>query len=294
MSTARTTDRLIDALDRDAQLERYQEQGYAHLVGVLPQELLDRCQNLLEQWADTMYAKWENEGLITDSHPELPFRERFKTVWQEAGKPHHNRSPRHELVDLDPKSMFEVLRHPALLDVAELLIESDEIITHGIWNSRPKAPQSSFTDTPWHQDAQYFTEQAKIHTMSVWFPLHDVSDQESCLAVSPGAHKMELQDIWEDDYSKFLGINPETSKDLPEKPIEMKAGDVLCFSQLMPHRAMPNKSDLMRWSMDLRFVAGRDENPGAMEHGMIARSLDPGRLTSYEDWLAKWKPGQAY
>lgn len=270
----------------------YHEHGYYLAKGVLPQGLLDHCQRVLEQWVESKAQLWKTEGLITDTLDGLDFMHRFNELWLAAGKPYYERGPRKPLVDLAPRDMFEIVQHPALLDVAETFLGTREIISHGVWNSRPKTPDGTHTDTPWHQDGQYFPEQAHIHIMTLWFPLHHVDAGNSCLAVSPDFHQAKLYQNFEYPENGFIGIRREEAKGLPCLPVEMEPGDALCFPQLTPHRAMPNTSDAMRWSMDMRFVQTDKAMPPAMDRGLVARSADPSTLTSFEAWHAKWDDSQ--
>lgn len=280
---ATTTPLPTDALDF------YKEHGYYHAKGVLPQDLLDRCQRVMELWVDSQADEWSQEGLLQNKHEDADFMHRFNDIWHEAGCPNFHRSPRRPLVELAPEEMFEIVRHPALVDLAEHFLGTEEVISHGVWNSRPKAPDAKHTDTPWHQDGQYFREQAHIHIMTIWFPLHHVDENNSCLAVAPDFKSKDIYENFTYGENGFIGIKREETKHLPTKPIEMEAGDALMFPQTTPHRAMSNTSDAMRWSMDMRFVATPDAMPPALDVGLIARSADPSTLTSYDEWLVKWE-----
>jgi len=273
-----------------ADREFYHANGYVCLRDVLPQALLDDCRIVLESWVDSMARTWQEQRLISDLKEAEDFDHRFYELWKDAGKPHHSRSPRHELVKLQPQRVFQMLAHDSLVDAASFLLGTDEIISHGIWNSRPKAPSSRFTDTPMHQDAQYYRDQAGTHIVSMWFPLHAVDEERSCLAVSP-VPDFEMARLYENDESTdtgFVGIHPDEAKQLKQIPISMQPGDLLCFTELTPHGAWPNRTDLMRWSMDVRFVGAERAHPDAMQHGLQVRSKDPDKLTSYETWLNKW------
>lgn len=276
------------ALPHDARAF-YEREGYYLAKGVLPESLLARCQNVLERWVDDMAAKWKDEGRIQHLFPDLPFRSRFDKLWREAGCPPHERSPRKPLVDLAPEEVYEILRDPALADLAETFLGTSEIASHSAWNSRPKCPDARFTDTPWHQDGQYFRDEAHIHIMTVWFPLHAVDAASSCLAVSSDLHHRKLFENFLYEDNGFVGIRREEAKGLTTIPIAMEPGDALCFPQLTPHRAMPNETDLMRWSMDLRFLSADRAMPGAMKQGLVVRSKDPSRITSFSEWKKKWE-----
>ncbi len=153
----------------------YREHGYYLAKGVLPPELLAECRSTLEVWVDNQAERWLSEGLITDKLEHLDFMHRFPALLKAAGEPMYARSIRKDFVHLSPREVFAIHRHDALLDLAETFLGTNEIISHGVWNVRPKAPSSKWTDTPWHQDGQYFRKQAHIHIMTIWFPLHDVT-----------------------------------------------------------------------------------------------------------------------
>ncbi|MEM6552486.1 MAG: phytanoyl-CoA dioxygenase family protein [Planctomycetota bacterium] len=269
-------------------LEHYKAQGYVLLRGVLPPDLLQTAQSLCEQWVNQQAESWRDKGLIADLKHDLPFDRRFYTLWQDAGEPHHARSPRHELVKLDPQSTFKMLSHPAVLDAASALLETDHLVSHGVWNMRPKCPGANFTNTPLHQDAQYFPQQARTRVMSAWWPLHEVDARRSCLEVVPAFNADHLFDPDESSGTGFIGIRPHESKDMKRLPIAMQPGDLLCFTDLTPHGATGNATDLMRWSMDMRFVPTDTAHPDAYEHGFVCRSSDPTQLDAYDTWLNKW------
>ncbi|MEM9883325.1 MAG: phytanoyl-CoA dioxygenase family protein [Planctomycetota bacterium] len=275
-----------------ADQKHYQEEGYVLLRGVLPDDLLASAQSLCEQWVEGYLRQWRDRGLIEDARSDLPFDRRFNTLWNDAGRPSHHRSPRAEIVRLDARTTFNMLRHPALLDAAAALLQTDELVSHGVWNVRPKCPSAKFTDTPLHQDAQYFRSQARTRVMSAWFPLHDVDENRSCLEVTPG---YESGHLFDDDASTgtgFIGIRPEDARHLTRKSIAMRRGDLLCFTDLTPHGATPNRTDRMRWSIDMRFVPVATAHPDAYERGFVARAADPAEVEGYDAWRAKWPDGE--
>ena len=80
--------------------------------------------------------------------------------------------------------MYDLLVESSLLDLVADLLGSDEISVHGIFNARPKLPDQRWTDTPWHQDAQYYRDVERVHVVSIWFPLEAVREECSCLQVA--------------------------------------------------------------------------------------------------------------
>ena len=271
----------------DEQLKQYEREGYIHLPGVVPQDALALAHTILKRWEEETVQRWVDEGMLTDPMSDLDFEHRLAQAWAKAGRPGYVRSPRRDLVS---RETFHFLCHPAFVDVAEALLGTPQISVHGVFNSRPKLPDQSWTNTPWHQDAQYYTDAADLHVVSMWMPLQKVTEENSCLQVAPGVHKGELHEAWNDTESGFIGLAPDVQDTLTPESIEMEPGDLLCFTQRTPHRALPNQSDTVRWSMDIRFEATEHATESGKDRGFIARSLtDPSGVGTYAQWLALWE-----
>jgi hypothetical protein len=271
----------------EEQIAFYHEQGYLLAKGVIPPDALHLARTVLERWTDQTIQGWVDAGLLADPMREVDFAYRLVRAWNAAGRPRYIRSPRRDLVS---REMFDFLRHPAILDVAEDLLGTSEILAHGIFNARPKLPDQKWTDTPWHQDAQYYRDAEHTHVATIWIPLQAVSEENSCLQVAPGYHRGELYAGYNDEETGFLGLSKEVRATLTGVPIRMEAGDALCFNQLMPHGALPNRSDAIRWSMDVRYEAAPTATESGKKQGFVARSLErPEWVTSYEAWLSQWE-----
>ena len=183
------------------------------------------------------------------------------------------------------------MSEPRVIDIAEDLLGTPEVFMHGVFNLRPKLPDQRWTRTPWHQDSQYYPSNTRVHTISIWMPLMRVTTENSCLQVAEGYHRGDMYAITEDEETGFLGISKEERAAIAGIPVEMEAGDALCFTQLTPHAALPNKSDAVRWSIDLRYQTIADamvaehnaEASGGREKGFIARSeADPASVATWE------------
>lgn len=127
--------------------------------------------------------------------------------------------------------------------------------------------------------------------------MQKVTAENSCLEIAPGLHRGVLHDGYDDPNSGFLGMAPAVCKPMRGVPIEMDAGDVLCFHQKTPHRALQNRSDWVRWSIDMRYEATEKATLSGRDKGLIARSSRaPSSVTSYEQWLQQWEavPAGAY
>ena len=149
---------------------------------------------------------------------------------------------------------------------------------------RPKLPTSAFPiDTPWHQDAQCFPlhgmQLARIIT--IWIPFMDVDETNSCLQVSEASHINAK--VFEDVKNGTIhySISPEYSdKFINLRSIPMRRGDALCLHQLVAHRALPNMSDKMRWSMDIRYEQFNGADAPVPRRGFVCAHEDPSRIDS--------------
>ena len=285
----------------DEQISFYREKGYVKVENVVPQRSIDLGRKVSADWVDRTVAGWVDEGLLDDGLEHLNLGRRLTAAWNEAGKPVYQRSPRRQIVCPE---LFQFMTEPNVIDIAEDLLGTPEVFMHGVFNLRPKLPDQRWTRTPWHQDSQYFPSVAQVHTLSIWMPLQRVTTENSCLQVAEGYHRGDMYAITEDEETGFLGISKEERAAIPGIPIEMEAGDALCFTQLTPHAALPNKSNAVRWSIDLRYQSIADAmvdeynvEIGGRDKGFIARSeADPASVATWESWERQWEgdPYSAY
>lgn len=268
------------------QLKEYAARRYLLVKGVVPTELLRLARKILERWVDDTVAGWVAKGLLDTTLSDMEFERRLVQAWNQAGRPQYSRSPRRDIVS---PYMYEFLKHPVLLDLASDLLRTDEVSVHGIFNARPKLPDQKWTDTPWHQDAQYYRDAEHRHVVSMWIPLQRVTESNSCLQMAPGFFQHVLSDGENDEESGFLGLSKEEARSLQGVSIEMDPGDVVVFDHMIPHRALPNRSDAVRWSMDVRYESTDDATESGRRQGFIARSArNPDSVTPYASWLEKW------
>ncbi len=129
-------------------------------------------------------------------------------------------------------------------------------------------------------------EAADPHAIvTVWVPLVDATPANGCLQVISGVHRRRRV-YW----SGGFGVSDEHLPAGEVVTLPMGAGDVLLMDKLIPHRSTENRTDGIRWSLDLRYQragtpTGRDDYPA-----FIARSRSrPGsELTDFEQWRREW------
>jgi hypothetical protein len=138
--------------------------------------------------------------------------------------------------------------------VSTLLGEPPTWVPIVVHRTAPPAPKGSTLETfgARHQDGIY---NYGIDFATCWVPLMDIDDEVGGLAVVPGSHKASLYpaDVFKDP-DKRVGIPAGAIPDEAWRRPDYKAGDLLIFHSMTAHAGLPNRSDKMRLSIDIRFL----------------------------------------
>ena len=156
-----------------------------------------------------------------------------------------------------------------LLDIVAAIIGPD-IEGGALWTVRPKAPENVLMTVPWHQDSGYLAPDGQGTAQpACWIPLLDVGVENGCLQVVRGGHRPvgnarhKVEKKVADPRSWYLYIDED---DLPPGDLvtcTMRKGSVLFIHENMPHRGLWNRSDHVRWAVDLRWM--RPSDPTGLE-----------------------------
>ena len=288
-----------------SQIDQFEQEGYLVVPAVLDHELfiapvLAEYEVVLDELCRRLYA----DGQINGPLKELAFPERAVEICRQTGTVWWQEFD----IALPPKvlqdtpihtgpAVFRLLTAPPLLDVVESIV-GDEILSNPVQHVRLMIPDAVSRTaagrdagvppvTPWHQDQGVLTAEAdETPLLTVWSPLVDVPVERGPLQVVPRSHNEGLI-----THCAVHGLSiPEAL--LPGKPIPvpMRAGDVLLLHRCTAHAALPNLTDEIRWSFDLRYQpvgypTGREAFPS-----FVARSsANPGNvLTDSADYAAAW------
>jgi ectoine hydroxylase-related dioxygenase (phytanoyl-CoA dioxygenase family) len=108
------------------------------------------------------------------------------------------------------------------------------------WDQAVYKKPGALQDFPWHQDNGYtFVEPQQY--LTCWIPLTDATLENGCPWVAPGLHRRGTLAHW------MTGTGWRCLDDAPDAvPCPVRAGDVLVFSSLTPHRTGPNRTDRVR------------------------------------------------
>lgn len=247
-------DKLRDQLSRD---------GYILIRNLIPRnEVLEVRSRLLTiaseyQWLDN--SSPEAEGVV---NPELDHN-----IIRDESISAINRMWCDE-------AMHGLRIHRNILALFERIFK-EPAIAHPRFTLRHVFPGSPATTT--HQDHVHVGGE---EFYSMWSPLGDCSMEQGVLALVPNSHRGGLLKaafagmgiIEEDSWSWVSGA--------------MNAGDVIIFSNLMVHKALPNLTKKIRLSFDARYQAA--SLPIATLS--LTPPIDSGCMdweSVYKDWVSK-------
>ena len=238
------------ALSSD-QIKEFHNQGCLVVKDVLQdqdlQPAIDDINTMIDQLCAQLIAKDE----LNNDYATFGFEQRLAKISQETNKVARaiwNGA-------MHSPGIFGVITNSKLLNIARQFC-GDEIIASSVYRLRPKIPNYHYGAVPWHQDAGYTEPYCdKAMMLTVWVPLVDATEERGCMWAIPRVHHNEqlLTHIARKSQS-YLEI-PEDA--LPEgvKPVCLEApkGAIVLLHNRTPHVSFENRSDVVRWSMDLRY-----------------------------------------
>lgn len=296
------------------QLQHFSRHGYCIAEGLLGGDDFAPVMRDCEAVLDALCEKLRGEGRLQNDHAGLPFVQRYLNISRDSGEVF----AQHFTIALPPKtvradtpifladSVFDLMRHAAILDAVEELI-GGEIAASPVGNIRIKPPQEMmrcaardeereglFRQTPWHQDNGVVTTEADaVPMITVWFSATDVAVEDGCLQVIAGSHKGGLlrHDI---DHNGELFI-PEERLSGEAKALPMRAGDVLFLHRRLCHASLQNRGGGIRWSFDLRYIpAGMASGRGLYPTVVVrSRARPDSVLGDAGVWRQMWLDARA-
>ena len=289
-----TTERTSDMAGlTDDQKRHYEEQGYVFLRQLFApneiQPLIDEIDAAVAGQAQKHY----DGGRLGSPYDDHGFETRFMKMVEDCGEIYN------ELVGsaLMGPELFKILSSPQLVDIAEGIV-GPEVHCEGRHRLRPKLPNYGVADYRWHEDTLYQARrltyvqrqyglgptdkrQSDVYLSRIvaapqmaepgfWIPLVDVDEVNGCLSLLPGGHHHSAVYDWQWRSGDFV---PELDG-LTPLPMPMQVGDALLIHQHLPHVSPPNRSDGVRWSVDIRYQDGRLRVKSVREPGFLARSKE--------------------
>jgi phytanoyl-CoA hydroxylase len=273
------------------QIVDFQTNGYVIAEDIFNpadlQPVIDEVERMISARAIILHT----EGKLAQLHEHEPFEKRFALLNQQC--PEINK--RFDIMFLLGRAMFDFLRSERLLSVVESLL-GRELSCNPIQHLRAKMPWKGegeqpvgMENVPWHQDAAVTSDDSDAsEIITFWLPLVDATAETGCMEVMPEVFKV--------GYLKHQAEGGTTivPQLLPHvKPIkaECRKGSIVIMNKYTPHRGTTNRSDIIRWSIDLRYhktgaPSGRNFHPSFV----VRSSANPDSvMNDYETWCKMWK-----
>ncbi|WP_102107337.1 phytanoyl-CoA dioxygenase family protein [Oceaniglobus roseus] len=281
-----------------AQTADFAARGFLVVEDVVPPSVLAAVRTEYEGLLDGLYRGWVDEGRVPGGIKG--FEARLIAAYR-AGcdwfQPMDISLPGDRITEETPMhfgpAVFDLLTCPRLLDIAESLV-GPEITSNPIQHVRIKPPardlrsgevRAHITRTDWHQDRAVALAEADATDMvTVWIAMTDATVENGCLQVVPMdagqemlPHCPKLQTAIAD------GFVDEAAA----LPLPVGAGGVVLLHPLIPHASLPNGTDGIRWSFDIRYNRTGQPTGRAQFPSFVARSRKAPE-TALRDWRV-WK-----
>lgn len=231
------------------QLEQFHREGYLMVPEVFGEADLKAVEAEITVEIDRMARELVQAGELSHTYEEFGFETRLAHISRETDKIARAIWGG----TLSGPAFFSLITHPNLLDLAEALC-GPEVIASSVYRLRPKIPNYNFGAVPWHQDSGYFEpycDQALV--LTVWIPLVDATAERGCLWVLPRAHHGPVLRHMHNSKGEYLVIPDEELPLDQQVCVPVPRGGALLMTNRTPHVSYENTTDVVRWSMDLRY-----------------------------------------
>lgn len=302
---------MIQSAVNVAQRKQFELDGYVVLHGLLDvqqdiQPVVDEYSQLL----DDLVQRWSSEGRLNSTYPSLPFCQRLSRVVVQAEAAYDQyfdiSLPQADIQADTPMhhgaAVFGLLRNPRLLDAVEQFV-GPEILSNPVQHTRIKLPERQLSEptrtgltaqVAWHQDLAVVTEEADAtELLTVWIPITPATVANGCLAVVPGSHRrgLSLHCRSRNELTLNQVSIPDSRMTDAWRPLPMKPGDVLMMHRKTKHCGLPNRSDEVRWSFDLRYQPTHQPTGRPWFPSFVARSRahPETELTCAATWAQMWR-----
>jgi len=232
-------------LESQGFLEEFREQGFVVAPRLAPLEVLEALQRLA------------NGHLAEDLAPI-----EFEVDVQYPGAPKGHDAPGANTARrlLQAYSRDQAFRQWATSDGVktrlQALLECDEVRLSQCHHNCVMTKQPGFSSaTLWHQDNRYWSFDQE-NLVSVWLALTDEDEQNGCLCVIPGSHRMTISPECFDS-ALFLRTDAPVNRHMiaASVAVPLRAGDVLFFHSRLFHAAGRNETDETKLSLVYTYHA---------------------------------------
>jgi hypothetical protein len=240
ISVAPLTDSTPLLGDDEALRQRWEDEGCLYFHGIMDPKLM--------AWGEQLYREeLAKEGLI-DLSNEAPLLIAEPTdTWRPCDR-------------IGTKFWKEVVKEPKLVAILRTLFQAEPawlpIAAHR--SGYPSGPlkDGQYIFAGQHQDA-YYNE--GMNSTICWMPVRDVPDMNAgTFALAPGTHKRGV--MHDPNHPTYKIPNGAISPN-EWRSAAYRVGDVVIFRDDTAHAALPNLSNEIRLSMDIRVGSSKAPQP---------------------------------
>ncbi len=204
------------------QRRQFDENGYLVVAGLLSAAEIDE----METSFAAMHAQGSIAGCFTIGSPEAIAKDPLQ-LYPRMMHPHR----------INPIAQHYLL-HAAVMDILADLLAEEPLAAQSMFYWKPPQARGQAL----HQDNFYL----RVHPgscIAAWAPLDDCDEENGCLVVAPGSHRLAIFCPDEADLTiSFTRHFVPVPDGLAEVPVLMHAGDVLFFGGNLIHGSYPNRS----------------------------------------------------
>jgi hypothetical protein len=226
--------------DDDALRRRWDDEGCLYFHGIMDPKLM--------AWGEQLYREeLAREGLIDPANEAPVLIAEPSNTWRPCDR-------------IGTKFWKEVIKEPKLVSILRTLFQAEPawlpIAAHR--SGYPSGPleDGQYIFAGQHQDA-YYNE--GMNSTICWMPVRDVPDMNSgTFALAPGTHK---RGVMHDPSHPTYKIPDGAIAPDEWRSAAYRVGDVVIFRDDTAHAALPNLSNEIRLSMDIRVGSSEAPQP---------------------------------
>jgi len=244
-------------LSEETLLEQYQKEGYLLARGLFSTTEAAQCLEHFMQLRTSGTYPLDHLGVDTDQGDPILKYPRMTHIqrWDDLGR--------------------QWLTDRRVAHWMKLLTEQAPLLVQGMVYFKPPHSRGQAL----HQDQFYLKAQPGT-CMAVWVALEAADEENGCLQVVPGSHRLPMLCTQKADTTlSFTDVGVPVPEGLESVPVPMQPGDALFFNGSLIHGSPPNTSS----TRFRRAITGHYVGAGARQ---VARYYQPAMTMEGEEvWL---------
>ncbi|BAZ44207.1 phytanoyl-CoA dioxygenase [Chondrocystis sp. NIES-4102] len=176
-----------------------------------------------------------------------------------------------EYISFQKLAFRQLALQPIIGAIAAKLMNTDTVryFQDQLISKEPNQPNT--TKIGWHTDRSYHSNCTSHKLLTVWIPLHDVSEEHGPLVMIDGSHKWSQTD-------HMRGFNHNNHQEIEQKyqqqgqtlrkvPITLKKGQISFHSSSIVHGSYENRSNIMRRAVVMNVQDGENRHQPYWNNG---------------------------